>query len=152
MITQDARRRVGGVRQQVVQGTAAALAATRGGTTITTADIERLNATFRSSLAALVRRGRALVHQQGMRTAGMYLVGCASTLCWVHHSLRLVAPPGGTGTWAERTPAMAAGLTDHRWTMAALLGYQVPLAPWVAPKRRGRPPKRREPPILAGAA
>ena len=37
---------------------------------------------------------------------------------------------------------MAAGLTHHRWTMLELLRYQVPLPPWVAPKRRGRPPKR----------
>ena len=37
---------------------------------------------------------------------------------------------------------MVAGLTNHCWTMYELLCYQVPLPPWVAPKRRGRPPKR----------
>jgi hypothetical protein len=51
----------------VVRGTAKAIAkvlkATGGGTTvINTAYIERLNATFRSALALLVRRGRAIAH------------------------------------------------------------------------------------------
>lgn len=156
VIKQYARRRVVGVRRRIVRGTpeavAAALAATGGGTTINTAYIERLNATFRSCLAPLVRRGRALAHQSGMLTAGMYLVGCAYNLCWVHDSLRLAAPTGAGRKWEERTPAMVAGLTDHRWTMADLLRYQVPLPPWVAPKRRGRPPKPRESSALAGAA
>jgi len=151
-----ARRRVVGVRRRVVRGTpeavATVLAATASGTTINTADIERLNATFRSCLAPLIRRGRALAHQPGMLTAGMYLVGCAYNLCRTHRSLRLAAPRGTDHRWVERTPAMAAGLTDHRWTMADLLRYQVPVPLWVAPKRRGRPPKRRETPALAGAA
>jgi hypothetical protein len=133
------------------EAVAAALAAT-GGSTRNTAYIERLNATFRSCLAPLVRRGRALAHPQSVLTAGMYLVGCAYNGCWFHDSLRLAAPGGARRKWVERTPAMAAGLTDHGWTMAELLYYQVPLAPWVAPKRRGRPPKRRETPDLAGTA
>jgi transposase-like protein len=144
VIKQYAQRHVVGVRHRIVRGSqeaiAAALAAS-GGSMLNTAYIERLNATFRSSLVPLVRRGRALVHQQSMLTAGMYLVGCAYNLCWEHDSLRLRAPAGGERRWQERTPAMAAGLTDHRWTMAELLRYQVPLSPWVAPKRRGRPPR-----------
>jgi transposase-like protein len=149
------QRQVVSVRQRIVQGSleaiTAALAAT-GGSKLNTAYIERLNATFRSSLVPLVRRGRALVHQEDVLTAGMYLVGCAYNFCWTHRSLRLAAAVGAEHRWIERTPAMAAGLTDHRWTMAELLHYQVPLVPWVAPKRRGRPPKRQETPVLAGAA
>lgn len=121
---------------------AAVLAATRSGTGIKTADIERLNATFRASLAPLVRRGRAIAHTEPLVTAGMWLVGCAYTFCGRHASLRFRAPAGACWKWQERTPAMAAGLTHHRWTMQELLGYQVPLPTWVAPKRRGRPPKR----------
>jgi hypothetical protein len=37
---------------------------------------------------------------------------------------------------------MAAGLAAHRWMMRELLRYQVPIPAWVAPKRRGRPPRR----------
>jgi hypothetical protein len=51
----------------------------------------------------------------------MWLVGCADNFCWCHASLRQAAPPGERRTWRERTPAMAAGLTDHPWTMAELL-------------------------------
>ena len=151
-----AKRRVVGVTHRVVQGSAAAigamLRATGGGTVINTAYIERLNATFRSRLAPLVRRGRALARSDAMLTAGMYLVGCAYNLCWPHDSLRLSAPAGAPRKWVDRTPAMAAGLTDHPWTMADLLCYQVPLPPWVAPKRRGRPPTRSRPPAPQLAA
>ncbi|HYN64299.1 MAG TPA: hypothetical protein VES36_06805 [Candidatus Limnocylindrales bacterium] len=145
VIKQYAKRRVTGVVQRVKQGTAAAiaavLAATQSGTVINTAYIERLNATFRSRLAPLVRRGRAIARTEALLTAGMWLVGCAYNFCWYHDSLRQVAPAGPGQKWLERTPAMAAGLADHRWTLAELLGYQVPLPAWVAPKRRGRPPK-----------
>jgi hypothetical protein len=37
----------------------------------------------------------------------------------------------------EANPAaMAAGLTDHRWSLFELLSYRVPLPAWVEPKRR----------------
>jgi transposase-like protein len=140
------RRRVVRVERRVGRGTkkaiAAVLAATSTGTGINTAYIERLNATFRASLAPLVRRGRAIAHTEAVLTAGMWLVGCAYNFCWRHDSLRVAAPRGASWKWQERTPAMAAGLVDHRWTMRELLCYQVPLRPWVAPRRRGRPPKR----------
>src|SRR5215212_9142739 len=59
-----AQRHVTGVTHRIVQGTSAAilavLHATHTGTTINTAYIERLNATFRGHLSCLTRRGRAL--------------------------------------------------------------------------------------------
>jgi hypothetical protein len=147
------QRRVVSVERRVVWGTAeaiaAVLAATGSGTGINTAYIERLNAPFRASLAPLVRRGRAIAHTQTALTAGMYLVGCAYNFCWLHESLRVAAPAGAPWKWQERTPAMAAGLTAHRWTMRELFHYQVPLPPWVAPKRRGRPPKQVQQPAMA---
>lgn len=145
VVKQYAQRHVVSVSRRVVQGSveaiSAVLAATHSGTEINTAYIERLNATFRSALAALARRGRAIVHTDAILTAGMYLVGSAHNFCWVHASLRQLAPPNAALKWQERTPAMAAGLTDHCWTMSELLHYQVPLPVWVPPKRRGRPPK-----------
>ena len=134
------------VTRRVVLGTAeaitAVLAATGTGTGINTSYIERLNATFRSALNPLVRRGRAIVHGEGVLTGWMYLVGCAYNFCWNHDSLRVAAPPGERLKWRDQTPAMAAGLTDHQWTMGELLSCPIPLPPWVAPKRRRRPPKR----------
>ncbi len=156
VVKQYAKRRVVSVKQRVVQGTAdaitAVLAATGTGHGIHTAYIERLNATFRSCLAPLVRRGRASAHKVETLQAGMYLVGGAYNYCWAHGSLRVLAPAGSGRKWQERTPAMAAGLTDHPWSIHELLSYQVPLPAWVPPKRRGRPPKPARPPALAVAS
>jgi transposase-like protein len=139
------QRRVASVTHRVVHGTAttitAVLTATHTGATINTAYIERLNATFRSRLSCLTRRGRAIARTQALVTAGMWLLGGSYNFCTYHQSLRERAPTGAYYKWEERTPAMAAGLTDHRWTLKELLLYQVPPPPWVAPKRRGRPAK-----------
>jgi hypothetical protein len=75
------RRHVVSIERRVVRGTATAmaaqLAASGGGTGINTADIERLNATCRASLAPLVRRGRTIAHPETMLTAGRSRGGCA---------------------------------------------------------------------------
>jgi len=120
-------RRLVDVTRRVVFGTAEAVAtaitATRGGTQINTSYIERLNATFRAALAPLTRRGRRLAHGAALLTSGMWLVGTTYNFCWSHVSLRL--PALGGRKWQERTPAMAAGLTDHVWTMEEMLRYRV---------------------------
>jgi transposase-like protein len=156
VVKQYAQRRVVSVRQRVVEGTATGiatvLAVTNTGQGIHTAYIERFNATMRSALAPLVRRGRAIAHKIETLQAGMYLVGGAYNFCWPHGSLRQVAPAGSERKWHERTPAMAAGLTDHPWSLQELLRYQVPPPAWAAPKRRGRPPKPTRPSALAMAA
>lgn len=115
------------------------------GAVINTAYIERLNATFRARLAPLVRRTRAGVHKQSTLEAGMWLVGVCYNFLWAHRSLRQERggaeelPGGGGGKWIERTPAQAAGLTDHRWTLKELMSFAV--APAEIPKRRGRRPR-----------
>ncbi len=125
------QRRVRTVERRIVRGSAAAVAtiltATQGKETavINTAYIERLNATFRARLAPLVRRSRATVRHLATLEAGMWLVGTAYNFCTPHRSL------------GNRTPAQAAGLTNHCWTIHALLTFPVPLP---AVKRRGRPP------------
>ena len=139
------RRRVIGVCRRVVCGTQAEvgerLRSTQGATTavINTAYIERLQATFRSRLAPLVRRTRAVARHKATLEAGMWLVGTVYNFCRAHRSVRL---PGDAATqkrrWVERTPAQAAGLTDQRWSPYELLVFAVPPAP---PKRRGRRPK-----------
>jgi transposase-like protein len=156
VIKRKQKRRVVGVTRRVVLATAAAitavLLATGTGTGINTAYIERLNATFRGAMTPLVRRGRALARTEGTLQAGMFLVGCAYNFCWEHESLRVKTGQAEGRKWQGRTPAMAAGLTDHRWTMRELLSHRVPPPPWVAPKRRGRPPKPKNPSKDAVAA
>jgi hypothetical protein len=58
--------------------------------------------------------------------------------CLPHASLRLPlpqsAPTHGNGSakrWQPQTPAMAAGLTDHIWTLREVLLFRVP--PWPQP-------------------
>jgi hypothetical protein len=135
------------IERRLVQGGAALvqrlLTLTQAGGVINTAFIERLNATFRQRLACLVRRGRALARQVETLHAGMYLIGCVYNFCTPHHSLRLkLWITERRIHWVRRTPAMAAGLTDHCWSVEELLMFKLPLSPFVPPKRRGRPPKR----------
>jgi transposase-like protein len=149
-------RRVREVVRRVVRGSAEAiagvLARTGTGLGINTAYIERLNATFRASLTGLGRRGRALLHQQGRLQAGMYLVGCAYNWCWPHDSLRVAAASGAKRKWLSRTPAMAAGLTDHVWELEELLGWRVVPAEWKAPRKRVRRRRRRSPTVPRACA
>ena len=147
------RRRVVEVLREVVTGAEAAvqerLMATQRSITalINTAYLERLNATFRARLAPLVRRSRAGVHEQGTLEAGMWLVGTCYNFLWAHRSLRQERGGGGcccgeessASKWIERTPAQAAGLTDHCWTLEKLMSFVV--MPARMPKRRGRRPK-----------
>jgi transposase-like protein len=155
VVKHRSQRHVVGVTRRVVRGTAGAIAAvllaTGTGTMINTAYIERLNATFRAASTPMTRRGRAIARTETTLEAGMFLVGCAYNFCWEHEGLRQAAADGAGRKWQERTPAMAAGLTDHRWTMRELLSNQVPLSPRVAPKRRGRPPKQHQPEMPAAA-
>lgn len=149
-IVQVVKRRMGTtlhIERRVVQGCRRKIErlrqATQGGPgVINTAYIERLNATFRLRLSWLTRRTRTLARQPQTLTAGMYIVGCFYNLCDFHRSLRIRLWVGHHGyRWVQRTPAMAADLADHRWTVDELLTFRVPLPRWTPPKRRGRPSK-----------
>jgi IS1 family transposase len=138
VVKQYAQRQVVGVVHRIVQGSQAQVEALLGGHHINTAYIERLNATFRTRLANLVRRSRALARQTPTLHAAMYLMGTVYNFCTEHQSLRLPGLVNGH-KWIPRTPALAAGLTDHCWTIRELLLYRVPPPRWIPPKRRGRP-------------
>jgi transposase-like protein/IS1 family transposase len=128
------QRRVVETDRRIVDGTPARVETLRrrsqGNGVINTAYIARLNATFRERLAPLARRGRALVRQTLTLHQGMFLVGTVYNFCTPHESLNAVQ---------KITPAMAAGITDHCWTMRELLSLPVPPPRWTPPKRRGRP-------------
>jgi transposase-like protein len=116
------------------------LHASRGGNDLNTAFIERLNATFRQRLACLARRCRHAARRVNRLEAGMWLVGCTYNFCWPHHEL---SRRKAKAQWRKGevciTPAMAAGLTDHLWSVRELLTFRIAPPAWVAPKRRGRP-------------
>jgi transposase-like protein len=129
------RRRVVETERRIVDGTPARVETLRrrsqGDGVINTADIERLNATFRERLAPLARRCRALARHTLTLRHGMYLIGTVYNFCTPHASLA----HAGRGT----TPAMAAGLTDHCWAVRELLSFHVPPPRWTPPAQRGRP-------------
>ncbi len=94
------------------KGLKACLEQSQGGTQINTAYIERLNGTMRERLASLTRKCRHANWHLSAFQWGMYLIGCTYNFCWSHHQL-------------EQTPAMAAGLTDHAWSLREVLTYKV---------------------------
>lgn len=108
-----------------------------GGSVWNTAFIERINGTFRERLAVLTRKCRHAARRLRALETGMYLVGCTYNLCFPHHELSKAKHLG-----FPCTPAMAASLTDHPWSISELLSYRSAPPPWVVPKRRGRPRTR----------
>jgi hypothetical protein len=141
-VKQYEQGQVVGVSRRIIQGSQGEVESlintTQGTGVINAAFIERLNATFRQCLTALVRRGRAIARHSKTLEAGMYLVGTVYNFCTEHKSLRMEGLIGGH-KWLERTPAMASGITEHRWTVKELLAYHVAPSAWAPPKRRGRP-------------
>jgi transposase-like protein len=134
VVKRYAQRHVVDVERRIVDGTPARVETLRrrsqGDGVINTAYIERLNATFRERLASLTRRGRALARRTLTVQHGMYLIGTVYNFCTPHASLA----HAGSAT----TPAMAAGITDHCWTVQELLSFHVPPPRWTPPQRRGR--------------
>lgn len=114
----------------------ALLKQSQGGSVLNTAFIERLNGTMRERLATLTRKCRHAPCRLRAVETGMYLIGSTYNFCFAHHELSKAKHAG-----YACTPAMAAGLTDHVWSIFELLCYRVAPAPWVPPKLRGRPRK-----------
>lgn len=78
---------------------------------INTAYIERLNATLRTWMPALVRRTRTPSGTRTRLEAALFWTGCVYNFCHVHATL-------------AGTPAMAADLTDHVWSIDELIRYR----------------------------
>jgi IS1 family transposase len=135
------RRRIVEVNRQVVIGTQAAVDQVLApcGWQISTAFIERLNLSLRQRVVAIRRRsaspcksGNGLSHQ-------LVLFQVYHNFVLPHASLRQALaepiPTNGSGSakvWQQQCPAMAAGLTDHIWTLQEVLMFRVP--PWPQPQ------------------
>jgi len=88
--------------------------------TIQTAFIERINLTIRQGIAPLSRRTWSLAKSQGSLLIHIHWWRGFYHFARAHESLR-VKVPGLKRRYRERTPAMAAGFTDHIWTVGELL-------------------------------
>jgi IS1 family transposase len=122
--------RVVEVTQRLVLGSAEHLEETlsqsgRPGT-VNTSFVERYHGTQRQFNARKKRKAYTFSKELGFHEAATWLVVAWYNFGWCVRTLRQKvqeAPP----RYRRRTPAMAAGLTDHAWTMPELIGY--PLYP-----------------------
>jgi IS1 family transposase len=130
------KRREGGrvveVRRRILFGSAADLTAILKndgcGTQINTAYVERDNLTSRQSNGRLVRKTLSHSKKEAFLQRHIALEDAFYNFVRPHSALRIRLPqPGPHGRqWQPQTPAMAAGLTDHIWTLDELLSYRLP--------------------------
>jgi IS1 family transposase len=105
---------------------------------INTAFVERLNLDLRQHVAAIGRRVATLCKGEDGLRHQLSLFQTYHNFCLPHASLHQPLPQplptNGTGSakhWRPYTPAMAAGLTEHVWSLREVLLYRVP--PWPQP-------------------
>ena len=112
-----------GIRIRAVFGKKSDLIALMGKST---AYVERSHLTARLFNSRLVRKTLAFSKDLDMHRAAATWQDSYYNLIRPHKSLRLPVEAVTRQRWQKRTPAMAAGLTDHIWTVKELL-YLIPL-------------------------
>jgi hypothetical protein len=116
--------RVVEVVRTLVFGTLCLLAAllqrSRVSTTINTSFVERHNGTDRHRNARKRRKTYAFSKELALHRAASYFIGYSYNFCWAVRTLRIC---GLDGSWQPRTPAMAAGLSDHVWSLEEWLTF-----------------------------
>lgn len=130
--------RVGHVTPRLVYGTMerveAALRASSGRGTLTTAGVERNNLTGRPHSRRLGRKVNAFSKdpdslEQQLTLAFAYyhfVIPHRSLRQRLRNPLRTKGLKGSHKKWKPVTPAMAAGLTGHVWTMDEFLSFRLP--------------------------
>ena len=98
----------------------AALAMSRVSTVINTSFVERQNGTDRHRNARKARKTYRFSKDWRFHEAVTYLTMYAYNFSWAVRTLRTRDDQGG---WVKRSPAMAAGLTDHVWSMSEWLTF-----------------------------
>ena len=121
---QKENNRVVRVSTRVVFGTdaavAVAVAASAVGRVVNTSFVERHNATDRNRCSRKVRKSYAFSKDWAVHRAATAFSYFSYNFCWPVRTLRV---KGENRRWQKRTPAMAAGLTDHVWSVAEWLAY-----------------------------
>jgi hypothetical protein len=126
----DKRReqgRVVEVRRRIIFGTPEIITEILGSQQINTSYVERDNLTSRQSNGRLVRKTLSHSKKAYYLQQHLDLEDAVFNFVRPHLALRVALPqPINSRKWQQRTPAMAAGLTDHIWTLEELLSYRVP--------------------------
>jgi IS1 family transposase len=140
VIKQYRRKHLVGVKHRVVFGRPEALKHVLAacGWTINTSFVERLNLNIRQRVAAVGRRVNTLCQGEDGLRHQLALFHVYHNFVLTHASLgqplQVPASTKGSGSaklWQPYTPAMAAGLTEHVWTLQEVLLFRVP--PWPQP-------------------
>ncbi len=135
------RRRIVEVKHRVVFGTHVAVnqVLSACGWQTNTSIVERLNLSLRQRVAAIRRRSATSCKGKDGLGQQLVLFQVYHNFVLPHASLRQAlaepSPTNGSGSakvWRPYTPAMAAGLTDHVWSLKEVLLYRVP--PWPQPQ------------------
>src|SRR5439155_14789861 len=97
-----------------------------------------VNLSIRQHVAAVGRRVATVCKGEDGLRQQLVLYHVYDNFCLPHASLRIpfVLPeptngPGSAKRWQPQTPAMAAGLTDHVWSLREMLLFRGP--PWPQP-------------------
>jgi len=116
--------RVVKVEPRVVYGTLtavlAALAVSLVSTAVNTVFVERSNGSDRHRNSRKVRKTYRFSKDWQVHEAVTYFTLYSANFCCPVRTLR---EPDGPGKWRQRTPAMAAGLADHVWSIEEWLSY-----------------------------
>jgi IS1 family transposase len=98
----------------------AALACSRVSRVVNTSFVERHNGTDRGRCSRKGRKSYEFSKSWEVHVAATRFSYFSYNFCWPVRTLRV---KGGDGKWQPRTPAMAAGLTDHVWSIREWLAY-----------------------------
>jgi hypothetical protein len=118
------KNRVVAVERRVIYGTVAAvlaaLAMSSVSTAVNTVFVERENGTDRNRNARKARKSYCFSKDWAVHEAVSYFTWYSDNFCWPVRTLRQGSRRDG---YRQRTPAMAAGLTDHIWTLKEWLSH-----------------------------
>lgn len=141
VVKKRAKGRVVSVSHKVIYGSLEAIKSmldSSVGKVINTAFIERLNLTLRQHTPALGRKTVGLAKGQSGLSRQLTLAQAYYNFCLPHFGLRIPLPEpiptkgfGSPKVWQYRSPAMAAGVTNHIFPLEELLLFRLP--PWQQP-------------------
>ena len=118
------QNRVVAVRQVLVLGSQErldrALEQSTVSHTINTSFVERHHGTDRGRNARKARKTYKFSKDWRVHEAMTYYTLYSYNFCWAVRTLRV---KGADGRWQRRTPAMAAGLADHEWSLREWLTF-----------------------------
>jgi IS1 family transposase len=117
-VVQVTIRRVFGRARRLAQALARSMVSAH----VNTSFVERFNATVRQHNSRKARKMYTFSKAFSQHQAMSWFAMAYYNFCRPHLGLRLQE----AGGWRTRTPAMAAGLSDHVWTLHAFMRY--PLA------------------------